>query len=74
MSDKVYVRHTGYPGGQRFQTPRELLEKHPERVIEKAVKGMLPKNRLGRRLFTNLFVYAAAEHPHSAQQPKQIQL
>jgi large subunit ribosomal protein L13 len=51
-----------------------LLEKHPERVIEKAVKGMLPKNRLGRRLFTNLFVYADAEHPHSAQQPKQIQL
>lgn len=74
MTDKVYVRHTGYPGGQRFQTPRELLEKHPERVIEKAVKGMLPKNRLGRRLFTNLFVYADAEHPHSAQQPKQIQL
>jgi large subunit ribosomal protein L13 len=74
MTDKIYVRHTGYPGGQRFQTPRELLEKHPERVIEKAVKGMLPKNRLGRRLFTNLFVYADAEHPHSAQQPKQIQL
>ncbi len=74
MTDKVYVRHTGYPGGQRFQTPRELLEKHPERVIEKAVKGMLPKNRLGRRLFTNLFVYAATEHPHSAQQPKEIQL
>jgi large subunit ribosomal protein L13 len=74
MTDKIYVRHTGYPGGQRFQTPRELLEKHPTRVIEKAVKGMLPKNRLGRRLFTNLFVYADAEHPHSAQQPKQIQL
>jgi large subunit ribosomal protein L13 len=74
LTDKIYVRHTGYPGGQRFQTPRELLEKHPERVIEKAVKGMLPKNRLGRRLFTNLFVYADAEHPHSAQQPKQIQL
>lgn len=74
MTDKVYVRHTGYPGGQRFQTPRELLEKHPERVIEKAVRGMLPKNRLGRRLFTNLFVYAVAEHPHSAQQPKEIQL
>ncbi|MCE7067710.1 50S ribosomal protein L13 [Dyadobacter sp. CY326] len=74
MSDKIYVRHTGYPGGQRFQTPRELLEKHPERVIEKAVRGMLPKNRLGRRLFTNLFVYAKPEHPHSAQQPKEIQL
>ena len=74
LTDKIYVRHTGYPGGQRFQTPRELLEKHPERVIEKAVKGMLPKNRLGRRLFTNLFVYADAEHPHSAQQPKEIKL
>jgi large subunit ribosomal protein L13 len=74
MTDKIYVRHTGYPGGQRFQTPRELLEKHPGRVIEKAVRGMLPKNRLGRRLFTNLFVYADAEHPHSAQQPKEIKL
>ncbi|KAA6441767.1 50S ribosomal protein L13 [Dyadobacter flavalbus] len=74
MTDKIYVRHTGYPGGQRFQTPRELLEKHPGRVIEKAVKGMLPKNRLGRRLFTNLFVYADAQHPHSAQQPKEIKL
>jgi large subunit ribosomal protein L13 len=74
MTDKIYVRHTGYPGGQRFQTPRELLEKHPGRVIEKAVRGMLPKNRLGRRLFTNLFVYADATHPHSAQQPKEIQL
>jgi large subunit ribosomal protein L13 len=74
MTDKVYVRHTGYPGGQRFQTPRELLSKHPERVLEKAVRGMLPKNRLGRRLFTNLFVYAAAEHPHVAQQPKEIKL
>jgi len=74
MTDKVYVRHTGYPGGQRFQTPRELLEKHPTRVIEKAVRGMLPKNRLGRRLFTNLFVYADGKHPHEAQQPKQIQL
>ncbi|WP_247235811.1 50S ribosomal protein L13 [Telluribacter sp. SYSU D00476] len=74
MTDKIYVRHTGYPGGQRFQTPRELLSKHPERVIEKAVKGMLPKNRLGRRLFTNLHVYAGAEHPHVAQQPKEVKL
>jgi large subunit ribosomal protein L13 len=72
MTDKVYVRHTGYPGGQRFQTPRELLAKHPERVVEKAVRGMLPKSRLGRRLFTNLFVYAGAEHKHEAQQPKQV--
>ena len=69
MTDKIYVRHTGYPGGQRFATPRLLLDKHPERVIEHAVKGMLPKNRLGRRLFTNLHVYTGDNHPHEAQQP-----
>ena len=69
MTDKIYVRHTGYPGGQRFTTPREMLDKHPERVIEHAVKGMLPKNRLGRRLFTNLHVYTGDNHPHEAQQP-----
>ncbi|GAA4408096.1 50S ribosomal protein L13 [Nibrella viscosa] len=74
MTDKVYVRHTGYPGGQRFTTPRELLEKHPTRVIEHAVKGMLPRNRLGRRLFTNLHVYAGDKHPHTAQQPKEVKL
>ncbi len=72
MTDKIYVRHTGYPGGQRFQTPAEILAKYPERLIEKAVRGMLPKNRLGRRLFTNLFVYDEAEHPHVAQQPKEV--
>ncbi len=72
MTQKVYVRHTGYPGGQRFTTPRELLEKKPESVIEKAVKGMLPKSRLGRRQFTNLYVYASAEHPHAAQQPTEV--
>jgi large subunit ribosomal protein L13 len=69
MTDKIYVRHTGYPGGQRFATPRLLLEKHPERIIEHAVKGMLPKNRLGRQLFTNLHVYTGDNHPHAAQQP-----
>ncbi len=69
MTDKIYVRHTGYPGGQRFTTPRQMLDKHPERVIEHAVKGMLPKNRLGRRLFTNLHVYTGDNHPHAAQQP-----
>ncbi|MEQ9423480.1 MAG: 50S ribosomal protein L13 [Cyclobacteriaceae bacterium] len=72
MTDKVYVRHTGYPGGQRFTTPRELLAKHPNRVVEGAVRGMLPKNRLGRALFKNLFVYAGTEHPHEAQQPKDL--
>ena len=72
LSDKVYVRYTGYPGGQRFISPKELLAKHPTRIIEKAVRGMLPKNRLGRALFGNLHVYAGAEHPHAAQNPKAI--
>ncbi|MFA7473165.1 MAG: 50S ribosomal protein L13 [Spirosomataceae bacterium] len=72
LTDKVYVRHTGYPGGQRFQTPKEVLSKYPERVLERAVRGMLPKNRLGRKLFHNLYVYAGSEHPHQAQQPKEL--
>ena len=72
MTDKVYLRHTGHPGGQRETTPRQLLAKAPRRIIEHAVKGMLPKNRLGRRLFTNLHVYAGGEHPHAAQQPKEV--
>lgn len=74
MTDKVYVRHTGYPGGQRFATPKEVLATHPIRVIEHAVKGMLPKNRLGRALYRNLHVYAGTEHPHQAQQPKVVSL
>ncbi len=72
MTDKVYVRHTGYPGGQRFTTPREMLDKHPERILEHAIKGMLPKNRLGRRLYTNLYVYSGDNHPHAAQQPTPV--
>ena len=72
LTDKVYLRHTGYPGGQRFASPREVLAKNPKGIVESAVKGMLPKNRLGRRLFTNLYVYAGSEHPHAAQQPKEI--
>jgi large subunit ribosomal protein L13 len=72
MNDKVYIRHTGHPGGQRETTPRQMLAKDPRRIIEHAVKGMLPKNRLGRRLFTNLHVYAGSEHPHAAQQPKEV--
>lgn len=74
MTDKVYVRHTGYPGGQRFATPADYLSRRPEFVIEKAVKGMLPKNRLGAALLKNLKVYAGAEHPHAGQNPKQIKL
>ncbi len=74
MSDKQYVRYTGYPGGQRFANPAIVLEKHPERVIEMAVKGMLPKNRLGSQLYRNLNVYAGSEHKHEAQQPKNLDL
>ena len=74
MTDKVYVRHTGYPGGQRFATPREVMQKSSTIVIEKAVRGMLPKNRLGRAIFKNLYIYEGAEHPHEAQQPKEIKL
>lgn len=72
MDDKVYIRHTGYPGGQRFATPRQLLARKPIAVLESAVRGMLPKNRLGRALFRNLHVYAGAEHPHTAQEPKAL--
>ncbi|TPN86097.1 50S ribosomal protein L13 [Aquimarina algicola] len=73
-TDKSYIRHTGYPGGQRSLTAQELYDKNPERLIEKAVKGMLPKNKLGAALFRNLKVYAGAEHSHEAQQPKTINL
>jgi large subunit ribosomal protein L13 len=72
--DKEYVSYTGYPGGQRFTTPLKLREKRPERIIELAVKGMLPKNRLGRKLFNNLYVYAGGEHPHHAQKPEKVEL
>ena len=74
MTDRVYLRHTGYPGGQREFTPQDLLNKNPKLLIEKVVKGMLPKNRLASKLMDNLHVYAGAEHPHEAQQPKQIDL
>ena len=74
MTKKVYVSYTGYPGGQRFTTPIKLLGSIPERVIEKAVKGMLPNNRLGSEMYRNLYVYAGTEHPHAAQQPKEISL
>ncbi len=74
LSDKQYVSYTGYPGGQKFISPKELMAKHPTRVVEKAVRGMLPKSRLGKKLYTNLFVYAGSEHPHAAQSPKTITL
>ena len=71
---KEYIRHTGYPGGQRSLTASELFEKAPERLVEKAVKGMLPKNKLGSALFRNLKVYAGSEHDQEAQKPKTINL
>ncbi|BAW96023.1 ribosomal protein L13 [[Synechococcus] sp. NIES-970] len=67
---KLYRRHSGRPGGMKVETFNQLQDRIPERIIEKAVKGMLPKNALGRRLFTKLKVYASADHPHGAQQPE----
>lgn len=69
-TDKEYIHHTGWPGGFRKTTFEKLIAEHPERVIEKAVRGMLPHTRLGRAVYTKLKVYAGAEHPHAAQQPK----
>ncbi len=73
-ADKVYVRHTNYPGGQRFLTAQEMHNKDQRRLVEKAVKGMLPKNKLGRAIHKNLHVFAGAEHTHEAQQPTTIKL
>jgi large subunit ribosomal protein L13 len=74
LENKEYVRYTGYPGGQRSLTAQELLQRNPARVIEKAIKGMLPKNTLGRQLYTNIKVYAGTEHKHEAQNPEVINL
>ncbi len=71
---KTYFSHSGYPGGVRIRTFSEMMTKHPERVIEHAVKGMLPKNRLGRKLIKKLKVYAGEEHPHAAQNPETLSL
>ena len=74
MTDKEYIRHTGYPGGQRIVRADALMKKNPARLIEYAVKGMLPKNRLGAAIFKNLYVYVGPEHKHEAQKPKPIDL
>ena len=74
MTDRVYIRYTGYPGGQRFSTPAEILAKKPTELVRRAVKGMLPKNRLGSDLINHLHIYAGAEHPHQAQNPTTIKL
>jgi large subunit ribosomal protein L13 len=73
-TDKLYYRHTGYPGGIKNTTLGRMRETRPERIIEKAVKGMLPRNPLGRAVYRKLKVYSGPEHPHSAQQPKKIEL
>jgi large subunit ribosomal protein L13 len=73
-NDKIYYRHSGYPGSLRSRTLGEMLERQPEEVIRKAVKGMLPRNRLGRQQLRKLKIYAGPEHPHGAQQPKQMEV
>jgi len=74
LLNKEYVRHTGYPGGQRFTSAQKMLSENPTRLIEYAVKGMLPKNRLGSALFRNLYIYTGTTHPHEAQKPRKIEL
>ena len=73
-TDKEYVRHTGYPGGQRITSPADVAQQDVTRIIEMAVKKMLPRNRLGNAIFGNLYVYAGSEHSHAAQQPKELKL
>jgi large subunit ribosomal protein L13 len=74
LADKRYYRHSGYPGGLRSRTLAEMLERRPEEVIRKAVKGMLPRNRLGRQQLRKLKIYAGPEHPHNAQGPKPVEV
>ena len=74
LDKKIYYRHSGYPGGIKSATAREMMKKKPETVIEKAVRGMMPKNRLGRAMFTKLNVYKGSDHPHKAQKPIPLEL
>lgn len=74
LKDKIYYRHSGYPGGQKATSLEQMLQKHPERVVELAVKRMLPKNSLGRKMFMKLKVYSGPDHPHKAQMPEQLKL
>jgi len=71
---KIYTRYTGFVGGQKVETPRKVRQKHPERLIERAVKGMIPHNRLGREIYRKLHVYAGPAHPHEAQQPQPLSI
>ena len=72
--EKIYYRHSGYPGGLRAETLSEVREKHPDRIVEVAVKGMLPKNRLGRQMARKLKVYAGPDHPHQSQKPQPLEI
>lgn len=72
LEDKKYYSHSQYPGGLRTRTAKEMIEKYPEEMVEKAVKGMLPKNRLGRAMYKKLFVYAGSDHKHMAQKPSEM--
>jgi large subunit ribosomal protein L13 len=72
MDEKEYITFSGYPGGQKIEIAKDLLKRRPEALLERAVRGMLPKNRLGRKMIKKLFVYAGAEHQHGAQQPKEL--
>jgi large subunit ribosomal protein L13 len=72
MDEKTYINFSGYPGGKKEEAAGDLLKRRPEVVIERAVKGMLPKNKLGRKMYKKLFVYAGSEHPHTAQNPQQL--
>jgi large subunit ribosomal protein L13 len=72
MEEKIYDTFSGYPGGRKEETAKSLLKRKPEVIIERAIKGMLPKNRLGRKMSKKLFVYVGTEHPHGAQQPKEL--
>ena len=72
MEDKIYINFSGYPGGKKEESAGSLLKRRPEVVIERVIKGMLPKNRLGRKMFKKLFVYTGSEHPHTAQKPQTL--
>jgi len=74
MAQKKYITYSGYIDGQKSRTAAEMMDKFPERILEKAVRGMLPKSRLGRKMFNKLFVYAGSDHPHQAQQPKEFKI
>ena len=74
LNDKIYYNHSGYTGGLRERTAKEMKEKYPVEMVERAIKGMLPKGRLGRQMYKKLFVYAGEEHPHAAQKPVEMEI